>query len=43
MAPTEPNQYWQQDDKVVMGKILLTIGAFAGIMTVVAIVIGFVI
>lgn len=40
MAATEQQTFWQQDDKSVMGKIFLTIGAFAGVMVITAIVIG---
>lgn len=42
MASTEQSNYWQQDDKAVMGKIFITIGAFAAIMIVVAVAIGLV-
>lgn len=34
--------YWQQDDKSVIGKVFLMVGVFALVMTVVAIGISFV-
>lgn len=36
----QQSTYWQQDDKSTMAKLFMTIGAFAGIMAVVAIVVG---
>lgn len=42
MANQQHSTYWQADDKAVISKVFLVLGAFAVIMTVVAIGIGIV-
>ena len=37
MASENNTNYWQQDDKSVIGKVFLMVGAFAAIMAIVAI------
>ena len=33
----EQQNYWQQDDKYIMGKVFMMVGFFAAVMTAVAI------
>ncbi len=39
---TEQQTFWQQEDKSIIGKIFLMVGAFAVLMTLVAVGISFV-
>jgi hypothetical protein len=38
----DQGNFWQQDDKSIIGKVFLMVGVFAAVMTGVAIGIGFV-
>jgi hypothetical protein len=42
MTNEQDNNYWQQNDKSVLGSVFLMLGVFAAVMVVVAIGIGFV-